>query len=212
MLRVTLYEGLFKGIGDADKVSALVDTVSSGLRPRPHRQVVKQVAVVIKRVGCPITTFVVPPCNKPDAEHFLSRQTRTHFQCSVKLTWSRCWRLGRRSLSLSCRDKILFLNTLRTQQKWNCDSKINQTFFADEFLCCGAEVVADFPGFRVVHASDQYTVLVVLPVVRLVRSPGQEVLRGRTNRPRWNIFWATSSQKSNELYNCIHHLLREFHQ
>lgn len=60
----TLYEGLFKGIRDADQVSALVDAVSSGLRPRPHGQVVEQVAVVIIRIRRPEAAFGVPPCDR----------------------------------------------------------------------------------------------------------------------------------------------------
>lgn len=56
----TLYEGLFEGVGDADEVSALVDAVGSSLRPRSHGKVVEQVAVVVKRVGRPGATFIVP--------------------------------------------------------------------------------------------------------------------------------------------------------
>lgn len=37
----TLYEGLLKGVGDADEVSSLVDAIGSGLGPRSHWQVVK---------------------------------------------------------------------------------------------------------------------------------------------------------------------------
>lgn len=56
----TLYESLFEGVGDADEVSALVDAVSSSLRPRPHGKVVEQVAVVVKRVRHPGAAFIVP--------------------------------------------------------------------------------------------------------------------------------------------------------
>lgn len=59
-----MYEGLFKGIRDADEVSALVDAVGPGLRPRPHGQVVEQVAVVVIRVGRPKAAFGVPPCDE----------------------------------------------------------------------------------------------------------------------------------------------------
>lgn len=58
----TLYEGLFEWVGDADKVSALVDAVGSSLCPRPHGKVVEQVAVVVKRVGRPGAAFIVPSC------------------------------------------------------------------------------------------------------------------------------------------------------
>lgn len=58
----TLNEGLFKGVGDADEVSALVDAVSSSLRPCPHGKVVEQVAVVVKRVGRPRAAFIIPSC------------------------------------------------------------------------------------------------------------------------------------------------------
>lgn len=56
----TLYEGLFKGVSDADEVSALVDAVGTSLCPCPHGKVVKQVAVVVKRVGRPGAAFIVP--------------------------------------------------------------------------------------------------------------------------------------------------------
>lgn len=59
-----MYEGLFKGIRDADEVSPLVDAVGPGLRPRPHGQVVEQVAVVVIRVGHPKAAFSVPPCHE----------------------------------------------------------------------------------------------------------------------------------------------------
>lgn len=70
----TLYEGLFKGISDADEVTALVNAVSPGLRPRPHGQVVEQVAVVVIRIRCPEATFGVPSCSKHT--EFVFRQTR----------------------------------------------------------------------------------------------------------------------------------------
>ena len=61
MKAVTLDEGLLKGISDADEVSSLVDTVGSSVGPCPHRQEVKEVAVVIKGIEHPGTTFVIPP-------------------------------------------------------------------------------------------------------------------------------------------------------
>lgn len=70
----TLYEGLFEGIGDADEVAALVGAVSPGLRPRPHGQVVEQVAVVVIRVRRPEAAFGVPTCRKHTELVF--RQTR----------------------------------------------------------------------------------------------------------------------------------------
>lgn len=103
----TLYEGLLKGIRDADEVAALVDAVSPGLRPRPHGQVVEQVAEVVVRVRRPEATFGVPSCTE------IKIKINTQFVCSdqhgssagvlerrIKLTWSRGGRLGRRSLSL----------------------------------------------------------------------------------------------------------------
>lgn len=53
----------------------------------------------------------------------------------------------------------------------------NPTFFADKFLSGGAEVIVELPGLLVVHPSEVDTVLVALPVVRLVGSPWEEVLR-----------------------------------
>lgn len=60
----TVYEGLFEGVGDAGKVSALVGAVCSSLRPRPHGQVVEQVAVVVERVRRPGAAFIVPSCEQ----------------------------------------------------------------------------------------------------------------------------------------------------
>lgn len=60
----TVYEGLFRGVSDADEVSALVDTVSSSFCPRPHGQEVKQVTEVIKGVGHPGATLLIPSCNQ----------------------------------------------------------------------------------------------------------------------------------------------------
>lgn len=71
-----MYEGLFEGVGDADQVSALVDTVGSSLRPRPHGKVVEQVAVVVKRVGRPCAAFVVP-----SYEGEAHREVRSHPGC-----------------------------------------------------------------------------------------------------------------------------------
>lgn len=51
-----------------------------------------------------------------------------------------------------------------------------RTFFADKFLCGRAEVLVEFPRFLVVHPSDLYAILDVLPVVWLVRRPRKEVL------------------------------------
>lgn len=80
----TLYEGLLKGIRDADEVAALVDAVSPRLRPRPHGQVVEQVAVVVVRVRRPEATFGVPSCAEI--------QINTHGVCVFRPTreLSRC--------------------------------------------------------------------------------------------------------------------------
>lgn len=71
-----MYEGLFKGVGDADEVSALVEAVSPGLRPRPHGQVVEQVAVVVVGVRRPIATFGVPSCHKGTVRIHINRNAR----------------------------------------------------------------------------------------------------------------------------------------
>ena len=49
--------------------------------------------------------------------------------------------------------------------------QVHRTFFADKLLSGGAEVVVEFPRLVVVHPPELDTVLVVLPVVRLVRPP-----------------------------------------
>lgn len=59
-----MYEALLEGLRDAQQISSLVHAVGSSVRPRPHRQVVKQVAVVVKRVGHPRAALLVPPCSK----------------------------------------------------------------------------------------------------------------------------------------------------
>lgn len=59
-----MYEALFEGVCDADEVSALVDAVSSGIRPRPHGQEAEQVAVVVERVGRPGAAFIAPSCKQ----------------------------------------------------------------------------------------------------------------------------------------------------
>lgn len=51
------------------------------------------------------------------------------------------------------------------------------TFFADVFLCARADIIVEFPSFRVSHPSEVHTVLIVLPVVWLVGLPQKEVLR-----------------------------------
>lgn len=55
-----------------------------------------------------------------------------------------------------------------------------QTFFADELVGGGADVVVELPRLDVVHPPDVHAVLLVLPVVRLVGPPWEEVLRGET--------------------------------
>lgn len=52
-----------------------------------------------------------------------------------------------------------------------------QTFFADELVGGGADVVVELPRLHVVHPPDVHAVLVVLPVVRLVGPPREQVLR-----------------------------------
>lgn len=81
-----MYEGLLKGIRDAGEVAALVDAVSPGLRPRPHGQVVEQVAVVVVRVRRPEATFGVPSCTE------IQRKVNTHRDCVFRPTrkLSRC--------------------------------------------------------------------------------------------------------------------------
>lgn len=52
-----------------------------------------------------------------------------------------------------------------------------QTFFADELAGGGADVVVELPRFNVVRSPDVHAVLLVLPVVRLVGAPGEQVLQ-----------------------------------
>lgn len=51
-----------------------------------------------------------------------------------------------------------------------------RTFFADELVGGGAEVVVKLPCFYVVHPPDVHAVLVALPVVWLVGAPREKVL------------------------------------
>lgn len=71
-----MYEGLFRGISDADEVAALVDAVGPGLRPRPGGQVVEEVAAVVIRVGHPEATLGALPRN----ERRVGTRTKTEVQ------------------------------------------------------------------------------------------------------------------------------------
>lgn len=82
-----MYEGLLKGVGDADEVSSLVDAIGSGLSPRPHGQVAKQVAVVVERVRHPRTTFLIPSCNKHGPVQLTSTQ-HNNIQVMLTVGWS----------------------------------------------------------------------------------------------------------------------------
>ena len=62
----------------------------------------------------------------------------------------------------------------------NIKYSVCETFFADEVPRGGAEIIVEFPRFVVGHPSQVSAVLVVLPVVRLVGRPGEEVLTSKT--------------------------------
>lgn len=83
-------------------------------------------------------------------------------------------------MSLGCgKSKKSFINSAQRTR----DLVSIPTFFADELLRGCAEVVVEFPGLVVVHPSELHAVFVVLPVVRLVGRPGEEVLRGGQSKP-----------------------------
>lgn len=52
-----------------------------------------------------------------------------------------------------------------------------QTFFADELVGGGADVVVELPRFDVVRPPDVHAVLLVLPVVWLAGAPREQVLQ-----------------------------------
>lgn len=75
-------------------------------------------------------------------------------------------------MSFGCAEK-----TRSEQQRPESSSRREQpTFFADEFLCGGADVVVEFSRLVVIHPPELHAVLLVLPVVRLVGGPGEEIL------------------------------------
>ena len=78
----TLNEGLFEGLGDAEEVPSLIDTVGPGLRPRSRRQEVEQVAEVVEWVRHPRPALVVPPYEE-DAERRTCRRTHTHTHTNI---------------------------------------------------------------------------------------------------------------------------------
>lgn len=83
-------------------------------------------------------------------------------------------------MSLGCgKNKTSFINSAQRTR----DPVSIATFFADEFLGGCAKVVVELPGLVVVHPSELHAVFVVLPVVRLVGRPGEEVLRGGQSKP-----------------------------
>lgn len=54
---------------------------------------------------------------------------------------------------------------------------MGQTFFADKFPGVGADVVSELPGLGLSRPLEVHAVLVLLPVVRLVGRPREEILR-----------------------------------
>lgn len=177
-----MYEGLLKGIRDAGEVAALVDAVSPGLRPRPHGQVVEQVAVVVVRVRRPEATLGVPSCAEIKIEvntHGVRvfRPTRKPSRCvgaENQADLAQRWEAGEAVLVPWLRNEDVRSVFMKQQKGWR--KKQKQTFFADKFLCGRAKIIVELPGLVVVHPSELDAVFVVLPVVWLVRRPWEEVL------------------------------------